>query len=81
MTVESFDGGFVVTGDSIQEFRRRTLLRALILEIKGMKISRGASAYSIIKKEYDLKGSKQKVLEQFERLISEQAEQISALSA
>lgn len=78
MTVETFDGGFVVTGDSIQEFRKRTLLRALMLEVKGMKISRGASAYSIIKKEYDLKGSKQKVLEQFQRLISERAELIPA---
>jgi hypothetical protein len=73
MTVETFKGGFVVTEDSIQLFRQRTLLRALQLEVKGMKISRGASAYSIIKKEYDLKGSKQKVLEQFERLISEWA--------
>jgi hypothetical protein len=73
MTVETFKGGFVVTDDSIQLFRQRTLLRALQLEVKGMKISRGASAYSIIKKEYDLKGSKQKVLEQFERLISERA--------
>jgi len=77
MTVESFDGGFVVTEDSIQLFRQRTLLRALMLEVKGMKISRGASAYSIIKKEYDLKGSKQKVLEQFQQLISERAESIS----
>ena len=73
MTVETFKGGFVVADDSIQLFRQRTLLRALQLEVKGMKISRGASAYSIIKKEYDLKGSKQKVLEQFERLISERA--------
>jgi hypothetical protein len=73
MTVETFKGGFVVTDDSIQLFRQRTLLRALQLEVKGMKISRGASAYSIIKKEYDLKGSKQKVLEQFEWLISERA--------
>lgn len=77
MTVETFEGGFVVTEDSIQLFRQRTLLRALMLEVKGMKISRGASAYSIIKKEYDLKGSKQKVLEQFQQLISERAESIS----
>jgi hypothetical protein len=78
MTVEAFDGGIVVTEGSIQLFRQRTLLRALMLEVKGMKISRGASAYSIIKKEYDLKGSKQKVLEQFQQLISERAELISA---
>ncbi len=77
MTVETFDGGFVVTEGSIELFRQRTLLRALMLEVKGMKISRGASAYSIIKKEYDLKGSKQKVLEQFQQLISERAESIS----
>lgn len=70
MTVEIFNGGAVITGDSIREFRVRALLRALRLEVKGMKISRGPSAYSIIKKEYNLKGSKQKVLEQLENLIS-----------
>jgi hypothetical protein len=54
----------VLTGDAITIFRRKVLLSALTLECKGMTRN-GPSAYSIIKKEYNLKGSKAKVLEQF----------------
>ena len=42
--------------------------QALKLEIYGMK-RRGRSAYVLIKEIYKLKGSKQKVLEQFTLLI------------
>jgi hypothetical protein len=42
----------------IATFRYCTLLRGLGLEIKGMKMSRGISMYSIIKKELGLKGTK-----------------------
>ena len=41
---------------------------ALALEMKGMK-RRGRSAYSIIKEEFGLKGSKQKVFEQLTEII------------
>lgn len=70
MTVESFDGGFVVSGDDIQVYRMKMLLRALALEIKGMKISKGKSVYSIIKNEFNLKGSKQKVFDQFQQIVN-----------
>ncbi len=53
-----------ITGDAITIFRRRVLLSALKLECKGMKRN-GPSAYSIIKREFNLTGSKAKVLEQF----------------
>ena len=55
--------------DNIAKVRLITLKHALDLEIKtGMKISRGRSAYSIIKSEFGLKGNKQKVLSQFTEL-------------
>jgi hypothetical protein len=59
----------VLTGDAITTFRQRVLLSALKLECKGMKRN-GPSVYSIIKQEYNLKGTKQKVLEQFESMIA-----------
>jgi hypothetical protein len=51
------------TPEQIAEFRLRTLHKMLRLEIKGMS-RRGQSAYSIIKQETGLKGSKQKVYDQ-----------------
>lgn len=58
--------------EQIEAFRLRTLLRGLKLEIIGMKMSRGRSCYSIIKEDFDLKGSKQKVYEQFKELLEEE---------
>jgi hypothetical protein len=54
--------------DNINKFRLLTLQSALKLEVLGMS-SRGRSAYSIIKQEFGLKGSKKKVLEQFSKMI------------
>jgi hypothetical protein len=59
----------VLTGDAITMYQQRVLLSALKLECKGMKRN-GPSVYSIIKREYNLKGTKQKVLEQFESMIT-----------
>jgi hypothetical protein len=59
----------VLTGDTITMYRQKVLLSALKLECKGMKRN-GPSVYSIIKQEYNLKGTKQKVLEQFESMIA-----------
>ena len=47
-----------------------TQKQALKLEIYGMK-TRGRSAYVLIKEMYGLEGSKQKVLEQFTRIIED----------
>jgi hypothetical protein len=52
----------------IQQFRLITLRTALKLELLGMKHSRG-SVYALIKKEFGLKGSKQKVYDQFNEFI------------
>lgn len=56
------------TPTQIEAFRFKTLLRGLKLELAGMKMSRGRSCYSIIKQEFNLKGSKQKVYDQFKQL-------------
>jgi hypothetical protein len=54
--------------DQIQQFRARALLRGLKLETLGMT-RRGQSCYSIIKAEYGLKGSKQKVYDEFKKIL------------
>ena len=60
------------TPTQIEAFRLRTLLRGLKLETLGMKMSRGRSCYSIIKEDFNLKGSKQKVYEQFKQLLNKE---------
>jgi hypothetical protein len=45
----------------IAHFRYCTMLRGLGLEIKGMRISRGMTMYSLVKKELGLKGSRESV--------------------
>ena len=56
---------------NVLKYRILTLKSALKLEIFGIKMSRGRTAYSIIKSEFGFKGNKQKVLSQIESLISD----------
>ena len=56
------------TPDKIEMFRLLALRGALKLELVGM-CRRGQSAYSIIKSQYGFRGSKQRVLDQFEGYI------------
>ncbi len=56
------------TPEQIDAFRARVLLRGLRLETLGMT-KRGQSCYAIIKQEYGLKGSKQKVYENFKKIL------------
>jgi hypothetical protein len=56
--------------NGIEFFRILSLRGGLELEILGLKRSRGSSAYSLIKKEFNFKGSKKDVLEQLEEHIS-----------
>ena len=61
-----------ITGkENINLTRLLTLKAGLKIEIKGMKVTRGRSCYSMIKDEFNLKGNKQKVLTQFEDIIKE----------
>ena len=56
--------------NGLKRYRLLTLRSALQLEIKGLR-KRGASAYSMIKEEFNLKGSKQKVLTQLNVIIAD----------
>lgn len=58
------------TRDQIAVFRLKTLRSALKLEMKGLK-RRGKSAYSIIKNEFGLKGNRESVLEQLNKIIEQ----------
>ena len=60
----------VITGDGIKRFQALTRLKALELELKGLK-RRGRSAYSIIKEVYGLKGTRQRVRDQLRGLIDD----------
>ena len=57
------------TPELIEGFRLLQLRSALKLELVGMKMWRGSSAYSRIKQEFKLKGNKQEVFDQFEELL------------
>jgi len=59
----------VLTGDQIDRFRAKTLLAALRLECLGMT-RRGPSAYSIIKREYNLRGNKKEVYDQLSAILA-----------
>ena len=54
----------------IELYQMMVQKQALKLEIYGLK-TRGKSAYVLIKEIYKLKGSKQKVLEQFTKMIED----------
>ena len=45
----------------IAQFRYMTILRGLKLEIQGLRVSRGMTMYSLIKKELGLKGTRESV--------------------
>ena len=59
------------TPEQIEMFRYKTLLKGLRLETLGMQMSRGRSCYSFIKQEFGLKGSKQKVFDQFKLMLEQ----------
>jgi hypothetical protein len=57
--------------DQTNLFRMKVLLAGLRLEATtGMKLTRGRSAYSIIKSEYGLKGNKANVYNQFVQIYN-----------
>ena len=60
----------VITGDDTILFSIIALESALRLEVNGMKMSMGRSAYAIVKARYGLKGNKKQVLEQFNEIVN-----------
>jgi len=60
----------VISGEEhTRNARILTLRSALKLECKGLKMSRGRSAYSIVKEEFGFRGSKVKVLAQLNEYV------------
>jgi hypothetical protein len=64
------DAIVIDTPSKINGFHMLQLKYALKLELKGLRFSRG-SAYAYIKKHYGLKGNKQKVYDQFVKMVEE----------
>ena len=60
-----------IKGRNIDRFRLLVLKHGLMMEIKGMRKKR-PSCYSVIKKEFNLKGNKQKVYDMFCELIKKE---------
>ena len=69
---EVSEGGAVsiVGPDQVDRFRLKMLKMGLEAELRGRRLTRGQSAYAIIKQEFGLKGNKQKVYDQFVALIN-----------
>lgn len=62
----------VITGkEDIQAYRLLVLKQGLKAELRGMRLTRGRTCYSIIKEEFNLKGNKEKVLKQYEEILRE----------
>ena len=60
----------MITGkDNLELYNMLRLKSALKLELKGLKHSRG-SAYAYINQEFNLKGNKQSVYDQFTTIIN-----------
>jgi len=59
------------TPQKIDLYRMNVLEKMLKLEMLGIKMNRGGqpTAYSVIKKEYNLKGSRQKVYDTFKQIV------------
>jgi len=60
----------ITNPNHIELYAMQCQKQALSLEIDGMK-RRGRSAYALIKEIYGPKGSKQRVLEQFTKIIED----------
>ena len=60
----------MIEGDDIALFQLMALESSLLLETKGLKFSRGLSVYALVKKRYGFKGSKIRVLEQFNTMLN-----------
>ena len=60
----------MILDDDIHRFRYLTLQKGLKIELTGMKLSRGKSCYTIIKREFGLKGNKQNVLDQYTKILT-----------
>jgi len=66
--------GTMITGEAIPIYRLHVLRSGIELEGKGMKVSRGRSCLSIVKKEFGWKGNREKILGMLNAEIERRAE-------
>lgn len=59
-----------LTGQQILDYRLLTLRKGLQLEMRGLRRT-GRSCFQIIKSEFGLKGTRQEVLTQFEKILQD----------
>ena len=57
------------TPEQIKLYQMLVLRKMLQLEMKNIRMSRGRTAYSVIKQMFNLKGNRQKVLDTFNEII------------
>ena len=58
---------------AVNFFRMNVLLQEMKTELKtGMKLTRGPSCFTRVKQEYGLKGNKERLIAQFEKLVAEE---------
>jgi len=61
----------IITGNAIPIFRLKTLLSGCKLEASGLKMTRGPSCLSILKRELGLKGNRAKIITLVEAKLAE----------
>lgn len=64
-------GATLVTGDHIRLMQLISLKQAIVLEGKGVKMTRGASAMSLAKKRYGLEGNRERIIAQVQTMIDQ----------
>lgn len=80
MPIKISEHSTTVTGDDIPLFRMLALRGMLSLEIKGIRMSRGSSAYACIKREFGLKGTKAQVLALFNVLCNAASSKVERIN-
>ena len=59
--------------EAVNFFRMNALLHGMKVELRGgLRLTRGPSCFTRVRREYGLKGNKQKLIEQFEKLVAEE---------
>jgi len=61
----------VITGAHIGLYQLMALKYGLVAEGKGLKISRGASMMTVAKRNYGLKGNREKLIAQVQAMIDQ----------
>ena len=69
-------GHAITHPDQIEYYSMYSTLKALELEMKGIRMTRNYSAYVAIKKRYGLKGNRQKIYDLFTAICDEKRKEL-----